>query len=127
MAVAAVKEYQFPPADTVDKFHGAQLLYIGWEDHLMFCAPFAFPFPPARLPTRIGKVRSETATPPRYEGWTPASFNAEATVISRLVHWGYALPWLIERPNPCGTPMKHVLRSLISSMRFISFTIEPSP
>ena len=33
MAVAAVKEYQFAPADTVDKFHGAQLLYIGWEDH----------------------------------------------------------------------------------------------
>ncbi|HQA11454.1 phenol hydroxylase subunit P4 [Zoogloea sp.] len=46
MAVAAVKEYQFAPADTVDKFHGAQLLYIGWEDHLLFCAPFAFPFPP---------------------------------------------------------------------------------
>ena len=47
MAVAAVKEYQFAPADSVDKFHGNQLLYIGWEDHLMFCAPFAFPFPPA--------------------------------------------------------------------------------
>lgn len=47
MAVAAVKEYQFAPADSVDKFHGNQLLYIGWEDHLLFCAPFAFPFPPA--------------------------------------------------------------------------------
>ena len=46
MAVAAVKEYQFAPADSMDKFHGAQLLYIGWEDHLMFCAPFALPFPP---------------------------------------------------------------------------------
>jgi phenol hydroxylase P4 protein len=22
------------------------LLFVGWEDHLMFCAPFAFPFPP---------------------------------------------------------------------------------
>ena len=46
MAVAAVKEYQFAPADSMDKFHGNQLLYIGWEDHLLFCAPFAFPFPP---------------------------------------------------------------------------------
>ena len=36
----------FPPADSVDKFHGNQLLYIGWEHHLLFCAPFAFPFPP---------------------------------------------------------------------------------
>jgi phenol hydroxylase P4 protein len=46
MAVAALKEIRISPADTQDKFHGAQLLYIGWEDHLLFCAPFAFPFPP---------------------------------------------------------------------------------
>ena len=46
MAVAAVKTYEFEPADALGKFHGAQLLYIGWEDHLLFCAPFAFPFPP---------------------------------------------------------------------------------
>lgn len=45
MAVVAIKDYDFPPADAVDKFNGAQLLYIGWEDHLLFCAPFAFPFP----------------------------------------------------------------------------------
>ena len=43
MAVAAVSKYEFAPADSQDKFHGAQLLYIGWEDHLLFCAPFAFP------------------------------------------------------------------------------------
>jgi phenol hydroxylase P4 protein len=46
MAVKAIKEYVFEPADTQEKLHGAQLTYIGWLDHLMFCAPFAFPFPP---------------------------------------------------------------------------------
>ena len=46
MAVAAVKEYVGVPKDTQDKFHGAQLTFIGWLDHLMFCAPFAFPLPP---------------------------------------------------------------------------------
>jgi phenol hydroxylase P4 protein len=46
MPVVALKPYEFAPADSLDKFHGNQLLYIGWEDHLMFCAPFAFPFPP---------------------------------------------------------------------------------
>jgi len=46
MATAAIGTYSFPAKDTVDKFHGNQLLYIGWEDHLMFCAPLAFPFPP---------------------------------------------------------------------------------
>lgn len=42
MAVKALKEYKFPAADSMDKFHGNQLLYIGWDDHLMFCAPFAY-------------------------------------------------------------------------------------
>jgi phenol hydroxylase P4 protein len=46
MAVAAVKEYKGVRMDTADKFHGAQLVYVGWLDHLMFCAPFAFPLPP---------------------------------------------------------------------------------
>ena len=46
MPVKAIKEYNFPAKDTVDKFHGAQLLYIGWEDHLLITAPFAFPLPP---------------------------------------------------------------------------------
>ena len=47
MSTAAIGEYQFEPKDRVENFHGNQVLYIGWEDHLMFCAPFAFPFPPS--------------------------------------------------------------------------------
>ena len=46
MAVKALIDYKFAPADTQDKFHGNQLLYIGWDDHLMFCAPFAYLLPP---------------------------------------------------------------------------------
>lgn len=46
MAVAAIGKYEFQPLDAVENFHGAQLLYVGWEDHLLFCAPFAFPLPP---------------------------------------------------------------------------------
>jgi len=46
MAVKAVKEYVFDAVDTQAAIRGAQLTYIGWLDHLMFCAPFAFPFPP---------------------------------------------------------------------------------
>lgn len=57
MAVVALKPYAFAPADGPEKFHGNQLLYVGWDQHLMFCAPFAFPFPPS-MPFRdvIGKV-----------------------------------------------------------------------
>lgn len=46
MAVTAVKEYRFEPKDKLENFHGNQLLYIGWDEHLMFAAPLAFPFPP---------------------------------------------------------------------------------
>lgn len=47
MPVKALTSYVGISKDSADKFHGNQLLYIGWEDHLMFCAPFAFPFPPS--------------------------------------------------------------------------------
>lgn len=46
MPTVALKPYQFEPKDRVENFHGAQLLFIGWEDHLMFCAPFALALPP---------------------------------------------------------------------------------
>lgn len=49
MAVKALKEYKFEAADTQDKFHGNQLLYVGWDKHLMFCAPFAYCLPPDTL------------------------------------------------------------------------------
>ena len=47
MATVAIGTYVFEPKDKVENFHGNQLLYIGWEDHLMYCAPLAFPFPGA--------------------------------------------------------------------------------
>jgi phenol hydroxylase P4 protein len=78
MAVAAVKEYVGVAKDTEDKFHGARLLYVGWEDHLLFCAPFAFPFPPD-MP--FGAL---------VEGVLPASFGAHpdfAKIDWSTVEW----------------------------------------
>lgn len=46
MAVAAVKEYVGERKDVAANLPpGTQLTYVGWIDHLMFCAPFAFPLP----------------------------------------------------------------------------------
>lgn len=53
MTVAAIKEYIGEDKDRLENFHGAQLLFVGWEDHLLFCAPFAFPFPATM---RFGEV-----------------------------------------------------------------------
>ena len=47
MPVVALDDYPLRVADAHDKFHGAQLLFVGWDQHLMFCAPFAWALPPA--------------------------------------------------------------------------------
>lgn len=47
MAVAAITDdYTGERLDRVENFHGNQVLYIGWDYHLMFCAPVAFATPP---------------------------------------------------------------------------------
>jgi phenol hydroxylase P4 protein len=47
MAVAAITEnYVGERLDRIENFHGNQVLYVGWDHHLMFCAPVAFALPP---------------------------------------------------------------------------------
>ncbi|MCQ4326696.1 phenol hydroxylase [Stutzerimonas stutzeri] len=41
MTVKAIGEYRFRPLDVQEHFHGNQLLYVGWDRHLMFCSPLA--------------------------------------------------------------------------------------
>lgn len=45
MSVKALGPYNFPAKDVRENFP-APLLFIGWEDHLMFCAPVCLPLPP---------------------------------------------------------------------------------
>ncbi len=45
MPVKATSAYAFAPKDSQDKFP-APLLYIGWDSHKMFCAPFCAPMAP---------------------------------------------------------------------------------
>lgn len=48
MATVAIRpDYTGEMKDRVENFHGNQLFYIGWDKHLMFCAPLAFPLPPS--------------------------------------------------------------------------------
>jgi phenol hydroxylase P4 protein len=45
--IALAPGYSGPVRDTEDKFHGKRLLYICWDEHLLFCAPVALPLPAA--------------------------------------------------------------------------------
>ena len=44
--VALTEDYHGPVLDKEENFHGNRVIYVHWEDHLMFCAALAFPFPP---------------------------------------------------------------------------------
>lgn len=47
MAVAAITpDYTGERLDRVENFHGNQVIYVGWDYHLMFCSPVAFAVPP---------------------------------------------------------------------------------
>lgn len=56
MPVVSLEKYEFPAADSLDKFGGNQVIYAGWDDHLMFCAPLAFALPPTTLFSEFAEV-----------------------------------------------------------------------
>jgi phenol/toluene 2-monooxygenase (NADH) P4/A4 len=39
-------EYPLYQADSEDRFFGNRLIYLSWENHLMYAAPFCLPLPP---------------------------------------------------------------------------------
>ncbi|WP_353234616.1 phenol hydroxylase subunit P4 [Diaphorobacter ruginosibacter] len=45
MSVTALYPYSYPARDVRENFP-APLLYIGWDDHNMFCSPVCLPLPP---------------------------------------------------------------------------------
>ena len=42
----SVGEYPLRQQDDESRFHGKRLIFLAWENHLMFSAPFAVPLPP---------------------------------------------------------------------------------
>ncbi|SEI59664.1 phenol hydroxylase P4 protein [Allopseudospirillum japonicum] len=49
---AITPDYCGEMKDKVENFHGNQIVYVGWDHHLMFCAAFAYPLPP-ETPFRV--------------------------------------------------------------------------
>lgn len=48
MAVKCMSgEYPSVHMDSVDRFHGNQVVYIGWDHHTSICTANAYPLPPA--------------------------------------------------------------------------------
>lgn len=44
--MCSVGEYPIHQQDDESKFYGKRLIFLCWENHLMYAAPFAVPLPP---------------------------------------------------------------------------------
>jgi len=60
MSVNSIGDYSFESRDKLENFNGTMLVFIQWEQHLVFCAPFAFPLPPDML---LGEVMKNIVIP----------------------------------------------------------------
>jgi len=45
--IALAPDYTGEVRDRVDNFNGIQLMYFGWDRHMLFCSPFTVPVPPS--------------------------------------------------------------------------------
>lgn len=63
MTVKALQPgYKGEVKDRIELFHGNQLLYVGWDQHMMICAPIALSLPPTTsFSDLVGKVLPTTA------------------------------------------------------------------
>ncbi|WP_317930676.1 phenol hydroxylase subunit P4 [Halioxenophilus sp. WMMB6] len=75
---AYYEDYKYPAKDRQENFHGNQLVYVNWDKHLLFAAPFTLMVSPA---ISFRSLRDEVM---------PNAFNQhpEWTAIDwQKVHW----------------------------------------
>ena len=60
MAVTSTKPYVGVPRDSVEHFDGKQLVYVSWDHHLLFAAPFLLCVPPE---TRFDDLVQQSLVP----------------------------------------------------------------
>ena len=106
MAVAALSKYEFAAKDSVDKFP-APLLFIGWEDHKMFCAPFAVPLPPTMKFADMCRSANTACSWPTKTDCSPAARRGRS---ENRRHPGINSPPLAQR-------IDDFTRSLVASRR----------
>ncbi|MAM09296.1 MAG: phenol hydroxylase [Rhizobiaceae bacterium] len=92
--------------DRLENFHGNQLVYIHWEEHLMFCAAIAFPLPPA-MP--FGAILSQIL--PTYYGMHPDF---------KKIDWS-AVRWTIDGKEAHPDPEKSLAENGIGHKSLIRF------
>lgn len=92
--------------DRLENFHGNQLVYVHWEEHLSFCAALAFPLPPD-MP--FGALVSEVIKP-----------HYAAHPDSEKVDWD-AVVWMIDGEKATPDPAKSLKDNGIGHKSLVRF------
>ncbi|MDR0780176.1 MAG: phenol hydroxylase subunit P4 [Pseudomonadales bacterium] len=98
MSTVTLKPYDFPAKDVRENFP-APLLYIGWDDHLMFASPYCLPLPPD---TPFGAL--ESAVLPGIYGEHPDFGKIDWSAVQWLKS---GQPW---KPDPARSLADNGLR-----------------
>ena len=91
--------------DRVENFHGNQVVYVHWEDHLMFHAAMAFPLPPA-MP--FGALVQEVL--PTYYGMHPDFAQIDWSAVRWTVDGAQFTPALDKSLKVNGVGHKSLIR-----------------
>lgn len=71
MTVRAIQPgYKGEVKDRLELFHGNQLLYVGWDQHMMICAPLALALPSSTLFGDLVEKVFPTTAYAQHPDWT---------------------------------------------------------
>eukprot|EP01136_Pigoraptor_vietnamica_P037661 Opistho-1_new@105941 len=117
MSVKAIRPgYHGDMKDTVDKFHGNQLLAIGWDRHLMYATPVCIPVPPQMpfgalvenvLPTLYGQHPQFAQIDWATVRWTRSSEAFEPQFDKSLVDNGLGHKALLRFSTPQSEQLRN--------------------
>lgn len=82
MSVKAITpDYTGEVRDRLENFHGNQVVYVGWDHHLMFCAAFAFPVPPTMTFRQLRDEVMAGAFAP-HEEWEKVNWDSATWLLN---------------------------------------------
>lgn len=108
MAVVALdKDYaeKIDVRDRVENFHGNNVVYLHWEEHLSFCAALAFPLPPD-MP--FGALVQELI--PTYYGAHPDCAKIDWSTVRWTIDGKDAAPDMAKSLKDHGVRHKSLIR-----------------
>lgn len=80
MSVKAITpDYSGDMKDRLENFHGNQVVYVGWDHHLMFCAAFAYPLPPEMPFSALIDVVGDAFS--QHEEWSKINWNSATWLL----------------------------------------------